>query len=935
MCKTSTKPTKNYNRMCEQNNRRSNRKKRKKISVPGKSVMGGADLSLSRGSAYDHYKQTTIKVRDSLSTLVPFQLLSVSDLAKAVNYISGAQDDTKIAAVVNDKPDFFEELINDLNVTISLREKVGATYAHDYNDGHHYIIEVLKHCREALRTVYSCSATNNQDQKKRVSSQFQVLLHSFDDDEDEATVEDEQQEDASIRRRDLKMAETKKEYSIEDDLIKGSLVFQASMFFLTAENLFSIVVDAYETLHKQLTSNDKPSNTESITYVMQAAAVVNNVLKNVSYFEKTFLLESPQFHSIYHIFAVLIFQNEISEMEAILSPDYLAEDPSYCSKFVSQCIRFGFLGAEFYFSEIFDKIFNEYFALDLKGKRKLNPELLKHLKDLSQKICATTEFACLHQSTVDNTVQSYPSHIAFFKADGTQKEIELFPVQWLKNYEFLGGKVGLLCTFSKIESFWTRDQPETTNNQVNAEMSMQQMLDSLWIQKLFPTLSIMDRDGDLKRLRSSMRMPMYEKTMPFLRIFEDTCPETTEENFVDCRGFSFASVFSIHSLVYGSFILQNESKRIAVLSKLTLAKFQNQLADLFRSLSAHTIKVSSKISSRNIIMINETLTVALHQISKYCETSSEEIQASLNPLLSGSFLNAVSYSSSLERGFINWEGRYATRAILHLYNGLRKRKLMDAVDLLDVLDRIFSPLEQETWQTDGKPEIGNLMRSFFMAVSGEHGSVIDQYINFLKETKKHKLVNLRNAKQLPTEKQIALMRAKYLFRLGSKHRKVRCKLDLSGPAQASSSHALLFSKDNKENQSNRCDFLSSLFDLGESCSRETKLLTQKMKDDSELLSLNWFVVGHHIDVFWLRLLEDLDINELVEEYNNMSGGRRQQKVGNNFYDPCLVNVFLANAVFRELDFVDDDSQLIKSKQVAKLMTEYFTNVATLKTSTFF
>ena len=215
----------------------------------------------SRRGAYERYKTTTKAFSDFLALLTPFPLITVSDLAKAADHVAS------IITTTND----LKALLESLNETIHLREKVGATYEKNADDGHHYIIQVLKYCRSVFnasqsklekdvrqlssktKDLPSPTSIINEDNKsynnieQQQYGQFYPLRKyscDDDDDDDKNSSEDELQ---SIEEK-VELLSNSEKYSINDDLIKGSLAFQATPFFLTAEKLFSDVAIGFERL---------------------------------------------------------------------------------------------------------------------------------------------------------------------------------------------------------------------------------------------------------------------------------------------------------------------------------------------------------------------------------------------------------------------------------------------------------------------------------------------------------------------------------------------------------------------------------------------------------------------------------------------------------------------------------------------------------------
>lgn len=232
-----------------------------------------SDKRLSRGSAYEHHKKTTRAFRDCLAKLIPsnMRLVSVSDLATAVEHVLELSKKTmkKDMAFVKKRLKIHQSLLDNLEETIVMRELVGATYGDDMDDGHRHMIQVLKYCRivlEASRAAYVQGKSTGERVKENVhdshnkGGRYQVLGGHDDSDEEyedsngqvfKSDVEHDNSEDPHSLERPVRPPGSK-DYSIENDLVTGSLAFQANFFFLTVENLFTIVADSYEKLKEKM-----------------------------------------------------------------------------------------------------------------------------------------------------------------------------------------------------------------------------------------------------------------------------------------------------------------------------------------------------------------------------------------------------------------------------------------------------------------------------------------------------------------------------------------------------------------------------------------------------------------------------------------------------------------------------------------------------------
>ena len=853
---------------------------------------------MSRGGAYNRYKRTTRAFQDGLAKLVPFRLVSVSDLAKAVGFISSNCR----------KPIDYKSLLDNLDETIALREIVGATYSEEINDGHLYIIQTLQYCRQVLQGLWKRKQRATKTMK--TLKKTHTLSHKTDEIKNDKNVPpngfqilcpyEEEESNSDIPGFERPSEPVSKVYSIEEDLIKGSMIFQANLFFLAAENLFATVVETFETLKEQLKDSN---NHQTVIQLIQASAAVNLALENVQYLERSFLLECEHFHSIHHIFAVLIFQKQIYAMEDIMGPEIFAKNPESCYSFVSFCIKFGFIGARFYLSPCFDNCFDDRFIRHIKGKPKLSNEQLLPLKEIALRICATADLES-HFDPEDFGHERTLLGICYVNpVDGsTIKSTQTTTNQWLKNYSLLGGtKSSIMHTFSLVDNRCNGE--DVSRDEEGQEMSFYQILKTIWCQEVDPLLFHFCNNGREEDI-------MYcDKLLPFLGIYKEKMPKIKKDgHHMTITSTDFATVFAVHSLVYGIYALQNERKRIAVLSRLTFHKFMAQIEDL------PMIASETSFQQNKIMQVYRALSFR----------SKDAVAAFWNPLFSGCALSVVAFSCNMGRGYCaSGIGGLKTRIVLHLYNGLRKRNMICNLDLLEKMHMIFFKSSEADWPTGVIPDKEGFLKSFCLAM-GDRSRVVNQYIDFLKKDQAplQSPVLGPYIDHLPLSKQAALQRVYWMYKLREKHQTVGFFGKLLGPILLSPSFNHLVGGGKPQCARNTAD-------LGASCSREAALLKSKIEKDSEILRLNWFKVCHDMEEFLDKVLGSLEISSLVKDYCNR---KMDQPVG-ELYEIDVTVKFLADMVFRELEFEKDGGE--NSKIVATLMSEYFTKIATLQNTTYF
>ena len=148
---------------------------------------------------------------------------------------------------------------------------------------------------------------------------------------------------------------------------------------------------------------------------------------------------------------------------------------------------------------------------------------------------------------------------------------------WLKKFGCLGGTTGILYTIAQMERIrWTNiDWKELRDKLPKDNKTPRSILDRLFITDLLPRMASCSYDWDylpgVSEKTSSMTL-----CMPVLRILRGYLFSPSE------RYVGFAAAFGVHAMVSGTVLLQDKDrcKRLAVLTKLSVRKFDNQFAEV-------------------------------------------------------------------------------------------------------------------------------------------------------------------------------------------------------------------------------------------------------------------------------------------------------------------------------------------------------------------
>jgi hypothetical protein len=254
------------------------------------------------------------------------------------------------------------EVMGHLSTSIKYRELLTATKYDDANDGdgdngddgHRYMIKVLRYCRSVLKfsrqvarvalrdvtTTKSKTATEN-DESDWIRGRFHALL--VDDDEEEEGDNLKDVED-NIRQRlfpnftsPKAPSEQHKDMDIEQVLINGDDRFQAIALLRTMDDLMGAVDQHYGLLKQTLRGQQENENSSSsiIQLLMECAVVANLVaINNTRVAENTLYANQPHMSSCYDVIALVCLTHVVSKLEKKLTANK-QRDPHMALQFVA------------------------------------------------------------------------------------------------------------------------------------------------------------------------------------------------------------------------------------------------------------------------------------------------------------------------------------------------------------------------------------------------------------------------------------------------------------------------------------------------------------------------------------------------------------------------------------------------------------------------
>ena len=875
--------------------------------------------STSRRTAYERYKETTRGFRDGLANLIPssskIRLVSVDDLAKAVDYISNQSKKQNVVLTID------KSLLDNLEESIQLREAVVATYEDvPQDDGHVYMISILKYCHEVLlqcrrrfkknRALLKAKApaiidTNKEEKTESLPSAWYSSIGQFDALQIESDTEDEYGDVSSSsddQELDIRLEKNPtKEYSIENDLIKGSKAFQVYLFFLSAEKLFSLVTDACKALNDGMTNLQ--SSGESFEYVnhhttlliLQTTATINLAIEQMRYLEETFFFEQEVLRNMYQVIALLMFPKPIHQIQTILHmyPLFIGIE------IAGFCVQHSFLGTNVSISDKVERLL-DYFDVD-QSKRKQIESICHTISPLAD---PDNE---VHRDGVDKLMPSKENAVLKYQKSDTN-------LQW-HHVGRLGGRMQILYTLAQVErienELCNEDDETLTNYCVEAAHTRcfaNQVEDMLYWKKL---VLVLNYHQEMKSFQNFTHLKDNQFSLCTLLL--NTCIDAGE----------ITSALSFHALVYGTSVLKaaNNYKRSNVISRLTYRKFCNQQDEVrgysFCSTMGRVLNTKERRKDHPLLDM-----------------------AFGHPLLGGNILLLYTFYFNMENGFLASDINMQTLTALHLYNALRQRNILSKIDLLDMLGRALNK-SSVVWPT-GKPEVGGFLGSIFRAW-GAPLRVLEQCVSFLEirdfETiiLNAKPTNIRKEilpmiRHLDKWQQTSIIRVVLLVTMWKKHFNI--KNFLASTSNVSTAFRCIKYHDFKcPNGELHCK--NNCHDV---FVQQADILNGAIRSEHELLSFNWFKVAMVLDSFVVGLFEALGINSLivvfmkVYKYPQSRIKTADQEIQFGRY-VCLK--FLADLVFRELDYEPNIDLCVNSAKAAEFMEDFFTNVTKKNDLTFF
>ena len=712
-----------------------------------------------KGGMYDRYKKATSAVKDFLKSKVSsvssdgalVQVAHVNDLSRAAERIMHhVADDAVVAASVGSasagadppttQPDTVpieipKDVLEELEVSIKLREQVGEMYGPGGGDsGHKYMVDTLKHVRRVLMVTRKISKIAKKtrraqsgssvrpngstrdaesagavDTSTSIGGKFSALV--VDDEEDS---DDDMQDDGEIPTVDEDMvrsgnlpdmsppeaSDEQKKLSIEEDLIKGDDRFQATLF-LQSLDMFMMSIDQHFDFLKKVMRKD-PSvervNCDSVLQLlMECNIAVNYAINSVRQMEAVIEAEHEHLSSFYHILAVVVLPEFIETIQSNLSDDIRRNRPHLATKFVGDILQRSFY-ARSASAEGIPSIVRRFVKTS-----KLKHAFVENVAKAIQK-GAEVELM-LPVEVAQNSWMFDDTRKAIF----TQRGIEMpTPHSWLRGY-YIGKDRNILNTQRLTQQILGAVQKNTKlvskgeifgplwNESTRLAKKIEGDLNAVLCEHVLPELIEICKQAPVRQL------PGHRELMPLL----DTLSEQLQETD---RPVRISLTMGLHSILTSIFVLQGDHdvSKLAQASKQTWEKLFSQI-----EAQAQTDLPTPPHVLLNLNLFKEIVRLA-EPVGPVSSPAAESL-AFWNPVCAGAFLLFGTYSLSIGLGSATVDAFAQLRFTLHLFNSLKDQGLVSKdLALVSNLERAFKKAKS-IWPAASPPDKGDYAKSFLMA----------------------------------------------------------------------------------------------------------------------------------------------------------------------------------------------------------------------------
>jgi hypothetical protein len=673
-------------------------------------------LNLQSG-IHAQYKQATQEFRDGLQQVLPqnFELRRVPDLQRAANFIlDSCIDNLNKFDVTNPPIVVSDATMLSLKTSLALRQEISNRMSAEQQDeGHTFMIDTLRFCRKVLLIAWNLAreikkrVVNNDVVAQDLSERFNAFASLSDPESDEDDDEDEIEvsvlqdfplllESGNFRVEAPLEPENASQYTIEQ-LVNGDDRFQAVSFLSSMEIMMQSVYTHYEFMKSYLRGKKDISHSSStnLYMLMECSVVANIAMESVEQTFATLTLDHPHIKSFYDLLAIVFAVEGTLEFDALIPSAMRLKKPNLAKSFVGKLVELAFRNRGWDQLEFVTQTFAREATVNFEVVEPIATSLLEMFRAEVQ----------LTKEELRNKSQ--------FDMIYNMTGVRIPSNTWFRNSPFLGNGRSILNTHVLLQRVFDVSDFKSKLSPLPGWFG------PLWHETKSPARQIR---GDMDQYLAGDLLPeLVElcKHFPFKSI-----PHRKEliplldmlychlQNSKDAP-IPIALSFGFHLILTANLALQGDGDiaRLAIGAK---ASYNKLFAQLDEQAASKYPMAPSFISNINLFRVLKCMGDPIGPPS----TNTSELNAFWNPVMGGSFLLFGTYLCSIGLGSVTIDAYGQLRFVLHLYNALRKRSMVEELQFLESLQKTFAR-SKAIW-VGGCPNQGSFVKQFWLAWGMSH-----------------------------------------------------------------------------------------------------------------------------------------------------------------------------------------------------------------------
>ena len=666
-------------------------------------------------SIYHVYKAATTRFKDQLANLIPaetFNLDIVNSFLDAADYIK----DNKIP--------IDDSMLRNLRLAISVRKKYSQNLVDGGDEGHSYFLLVLNYCLQVLKQCKLNSrlelSNNKKDDKDEINCDAENFCNRFDalsmlDDinEDEDSDEEEDRDITSERPEP-----PSKEYSYNDlmhfpDRAK-CLLFIDTMAYHAHE--YSRVLKNLKETMRMEAKGEYSTKTLPVEIMCQGIAA-NSIIRNIQHLENELFAECPALNDSPYRVLVCCFMspmvNMLSDSARQISPLAKKWKDDFAFAFFADIVEAVFRCRQKQIPDIADRFIRRW--------KMPNVDKIHWLAHLSARLAIKN--VCTKAESETKRWRPNEHIDDFLERDEAWLREDRQDPFWAS----INGDNSILNTMKILEGFGSgvcpSCRPEEESNAFLAKLlsfggnvwrdsnpvsSIRGDLDTTLI-------AIMMQYTQSKWRIDGGEVPMEKQMLPLVSLFRKGCEFKPRP--------SFALIFALHAMLMSIFELQGDGdiSRIRDLAKNSFDRFMSQAGE---HLELDIPCPSKREACLQVITSLKRVTEPSDDadFSQTHSLTSEDLHNLLiwNPMSAGMLLAYTNIFISLSGGFYAMSLNEDLSVVLHLYNALKRRNLVDDdLPLLADIDRYFEK-SKSIWNGWEKPDQGKFVYRLHLSMGATH-----------------------------------------------------------------------------------------------------------------------------------------------------------------------------------------------------------------------